>query len=102
MVVTPGGASAETRVAARGASRSADPKPLETCARPVVPLSGSGSSTINAGGIGRAGCATCLGPHATTRTAAVVTRSAAGLTVDMRALGAYGYGSTWMATVVPR
>ena len=67
-----------TRVAARGADRSTAPNSLETRARPVVPLSGSGSNTINVGGGGRGGCAMRLGPHPAARTTAIVTRSADG------------------------
>ncbi len=75
-----------TRVAARGAARFADPNSLETRARPVVPVSGSGSNTINAGGVGRVGCAIRLGLHPAARTTAIVTRTAGGPAVHMRGI----------------
>ncbi len=67
---------------------AADPNSLATRMRPVVWLSGSGSNTINAGGVagvGGVGCATRLGPHPAKITA-IVTRSADGLALDMRSL----------------
>ena len=93
-----------TRVAARGADRFANPNSLVTRARPVVPVSGSGSNTINVGGVGRVGCAIRLGLHpAASRTTTIVTRNADDLAVDMHGLRSeYDYGSTRTATVVPR
>src|SRR5213076_386640 len=47
MVVTgPGGPSAVTRVVARGLVSGADPNSFDARARPVMPLSGSGSNAI--------------------------------------------------------
>src|SRR5438876_10107329 len=80
-----GGRFAVTRVVARGALTSADPYSLVTRMRPVVPLSGSGSNTINAGGVGGVGCAMRLGPQPASVTA-IATRSADGAALGMRSL----------------
>src|SRR5262249_37192196 len=84
----PGAASALTRVVARGESIVVDPNSLPTCARPVLPVSGSGSSAMVAGGVGRAG-----GGATRFAAQAAVTRTAAAARTALR-IDADGNGRT--------
>src|SRR5436190_2836536 len=65
VVTAPGAAAAVATDAARGAARSVDPNSLDTRARPVTRVSGSGSRTTSVGS-GGGGCSTAgarFAPH---------------------------------------
>src|SRR5438477_12581837 len=86
-----------TVVASRDARRSAVAALLETTARPVTFVSGSGSRTTRTS----AGCVgsedACFGPHAI----ASVPASAARIAHARELRGIYGNGCTQIASVVP-
>src|SRR5262249_36354927 len=90
VLTAPGGASAVTRVDERGSDSAADPNSLEALARPVLPASGSGSSTIVVGGAGREGGGAAARLRAQR---AVKARAAATTSADLR-IDADGNGRT--------